>query len=134
MKDVSGCLSFVQPVTNVSTVAQDLPVQARLHQFLETWEALGAGPKVLKIFKGHTLPFRTMPNLTRSPIIISCCVNPLRSLYLTEHLTCTYYQKCKTGQKSEISGVFQPTILGPKAQQPVETNPRSQQSKPIPQG
>ena len=34
--------SFVQPVTNVQTAVQDLPVGARLHQFWEKWEALKA--------------------------------------------------------------------------------------------
>ena len=56
-------------------------------KFWETWEALGDGPKVVKILKeGYTLPFRTRPNLTRSPTIISCYVNPHRNLYLLEAL------------------------------------------------
>ena len=51
---------------SVQTAAQDLPVGARLHQFGEIWEALGAGSKVLKIFKkGYTLPFQIWPNVTR---------------------------------------------------------------------
>ena len=43
VKDVSFVdqLSSVQPVINVQTPVQDLPVGARLHQFWETWEALG---------------------------------------------------------------------------------------------
>ena len=74
-------------VPNVQTVAQDLPVETRLNQFWETWEALETGPKVLQILKeGYTLPFQTRPNLTRSPTFISCYVNPHRHFYLVEAL------------------------------------------------
>ena len=101
MKEVScvAQLSFAKPVTNVPTVALDLPVGVRLHKFRETWEALGAGPKVVKILKeGYTLPFQIRPNLTRSPIIISCYANPRRKLYLLEAL---HEQNCnRTGPKS----------------------------------
>ena len=118
-----GQLSFVQPVTNVPAASLDLPVGARLHQLWETWEALGANPKVIKILKeGHALPFQNQPNLTRSPTIISCCVNPPRNLYLTEALQVPMTKKCsKTGQKSEILSVFHPTIVCPKTKQTVET-------------
>ena len=49
VKDVScvGHLSSVNLVTNVPTAAIDLLVGARLHQFWEKWEALGASPKVV---------------------------------------------------------------------------------------
>ena len=48
VKDVSCVdhLGFVQNFTNVP-----IAVGARLHQFWETWEALGASPKVIRIFK-----------------------------------------------------------------------------------
>ena len=78
MKDVSCVtqLSFVKPVTNVQA-----------ESFWKTGEALGAGPKVLNIFKqGYILPFRTRPNLKRSPTVISCYVNSHRNLYLLEAL------------------------------------------------
>ena len=49
-------------------------------------------------------------------------------------MTSAYEQKCSgAGQKSEISGFFQPTIFGPKAKQPVETHLRPPQSEQIPQ-
>ena len=80
-------LSCVKPVTNVKNVASNLPVGARLQNFWQTWLDLGAGPKVVQILKeGHTLPFRVQPNLTRSPTVISCYVNPHRNLYLLEAL------------------------------------------------
>ena len=44
-------LCSVKHVPNFQTVAKDLPVGARLNQFWETWEALGAGPKVLQMLK-----------------------------------------------------------------------------------
>ena len=88
MKDVScvDCLSFVKKnVTYVPTVAPDLPVGARLHQFWEKWEALEASPKVVTVLKeGYTLPFQS--NQTRSPTIISGYVHPQRNLYLMEPL------------------------------------------------
>ena len=80
-------LSCVQPVNNVLNVVQNLPVGARLQKFWETWSKLGAGPKTVQILKeGYTLPFRTRPNLTRSPTVISCYANPHRNSYLMEAL------------------------------------------------
>ena len=80
-------LSCVQPVNNVPNVVQNLPVGARLQNFWETWSKLGAGPKTVQILKeGYTLPFRTRPNLTRSPTVISCYANPHRNSYLLEAL------------------------------------------------
>ena len=50
----------VNHVPNVQTVVEDLTVGARLNQFWETWEAFGAGPKVVQMLKeGYTLPFQT---------------------------------------------------------------------------
>ena len=55
-----------------------------MHQFWETWAALGAGPKVIKILReGYTLPFWIQPN---RPTIISGYVYPPRNSYLTEEL------------------------------------------------
>ena len=80
-------LSYVQPVTNVKNAAQNLPVGARLQNFWQTWLDLGAGPKVVQILReGYTLPFLIQPNLTRSPTVISCYVNPHRNSYLLEAL------------------------------------------------
>ena len=42
-------LSCVKPVTNVPSVATNLPVGARLQNFWQTWLDLGAGPKVVQI-------------------------------------------------------------------------------------
>ena len=57
MKDVScvGYLSSVNLVTNVLTVAPDLPLGARLHQFWEKLAALGASHKVVTVLReGYT--------------------------------------------------------------------------------
>ena len=89
MKGVSCVtqLSCVRPVTNVKNVASNLPVGARLQSFWQTWLDLGAGPKVVQILReGYTLPFRILPNLTRSPTVISCYGNPYRNLSLLEPL------------------------------------------------
>ena len=115
VKDVSCVdhLSFVNIVTNVQTVVTNLPVGARLQQFWEKWETLGASPKVIRILReGYTLPFRFRPNLTRSPMVISKYVNPQRQ----------NKQECsRTGNKSDLPRVLQPAIFGSQTQQPVET-------------
>ena len=82
-----GQLSSANCVTNVPTVAMHPPVGARFLQFWQKWAALGINPKVVTVLKeGYTLPFRFWPNLTRSPKVISCYVNPHRNLYLLEAL------------------------------------------------
>ena len=89
MKGVScvGHLSSANLVTNVSTVAIDSPVGARLHQLWEKWEALGSSSKVVTaLSEGYTLPFRFRPNLTRSPTVISNYVNPQKHSHLLEAL------------------------------------------------
>ena len=80
-------LSCVKPVTNVQNVTSNLPVGARLQNFCQTWLDLGATPKVVQILReGYNLPFQIWPNLTRSPKVISCYVNPHRNLCLLEAL------------------------------------------------
>ena len=49
-------------------------------------------------------------------------------------ITSAYGQKCRrTGPQSEISRVFQPTVLSPQTQQKMETHPRPEQTKHISQ-
>ena len=80
-------LSCVKPVINVQLAASNLPVGARCQKYWQTWLNLGAGPKVVQTLReGYPLPFRIRPNLTRSPTVISCCINPHRNLYLLEAL------------------------------------------------
>ena len=92
LKHVKGASSViqlpcVQSVTNVPLVVKNLPVGARLQSFWQTWLERGAGPKIVQILReGYTLPFRIRPNLTRSPTVISCYVNPHRNSYLLEAL------------------------------------------------
>ena len=89
VKDVSYVAQScsVNLFTNVPTVAPDLRAGARLHQFWENWPALGSSPKVVTVLReGYTLPFRFQLNLTMSPTVISCYVNPHKNLYLLEAL------------------------------------------------
>ena len=80
-------LSFVKPVTNIQHAASNLPVGARLQNYWQTWLDLGASLKVVQIHReGYSLYFQIRPNLTRSPTIISCYVNPHWNLYLLEAL------------------------------------------------
>ena len=80
-------LSYANIVTNDPNVVTNLPVGARLQNFWKKWSDLGASPKVVQILKeGYTLPFRTRPNLSRTPTVISCYGNPHRNLSLLEAL------------------------------------------------
>ena len=92
LKSVKGVscvipLSHVNIVTNAPNVVTNLRVGARLQMFWEKWSELGASPKVVQILReGYTLPFRTRPNLSRTPTVVSCYGNPHRNLKLLEAL------------------------------------------------
>ena len=124
-------LSCVKLVTNVKNVVSNLPVGARLQNYWQTWLDLGAGPKVVQILKeGYTLPFQIWPKLTRSPTVISCYVN-----LPDGGIASAYTQKCSgISTKQNISELFQPSILCPKAKQQMETYIGSKQSESFPQG
>ena len=63
----------VKLAPNVLNVGQNLPLGARLNQFWEPWEALGAGPKVTQMLKeGYTLPFESRLNLGRRGRALLC--------------------------------------------------------------
>ena len=118
--------------SDVPNVEENMPVGARLNQFWETWEALGAGPKVVQMLKeGYTLPFLTRPNLTRSPTIIICYVHPHRNIHLLETLGQLTNKNAVELVKNQESQQ-QPAIFGTKTKQ-METYTRSEQSKKIPQ-
>ena len=118
MKGVScvAQLSCVKPVTNVRNAASNLPVGMRLQNCWQTWLDLGAGPKVVQILKeGYTLPFRIRPNLTRSPTVISCYVNPHRNLYLLEALNQLIDKNAVELVQNQTSlGFFNQLFLVPK--------------------
>ena len=109
-------LSCVQPVTNVKNAAQNLPVGARLQNFWQTLLDLGTSPKVVQILKeGYTLPFRIRPNLTRSPTVISCYVNPHMNSYLLEALHQLIAKNAVELVKHQTSlGFFNRLFLVPK--------------------
>ena len=99
-------LSCVNPVSNVTNVALNLPVGARLQKFWKTWLDLGAGPRVIQILQeGYTLPFRIRPKLTRIPTVISCYANPHRNSYLLEALH-------QLIEKNAVEPVYNHTSLG----------------------
>ena len=135
MKGVScvNQLSSVNLVTNVTNVAPDLPVGARLIQFWEKWAALGISPNVVTVLKeGYTLPFWVRPNLTRSPNVISCYVNPHRNLYLLEALHQLLNKNAIEPVTNQTSlGLLQPVVSSSQTQQPVETSTGPQQPQQI---
>ena len=75
--------------------------------------------------------------MTRFPNIVSSYRKQLSSQepLSVGGITSAYRQKhSRAGKQPKISGVFQPTILSAKTQQQLETYPRSEQFKPMPQG
>ena len=109
-------LNNVNPVTNVQSIATNLPLGARLQNFWQTWLDLGAGPKVVQILReGYTLPFRIRPKFTRSPTVISCYVNPHRNLYLLEALHQLIDKNAVELVQNKTSlGIFNRLFLVPK--------------------
>ena len=128
-------LSCVQPVTCAQNVVPNLPVGARLQRFWEIWLGLGAGPKVVQILReGYTLPFQTRPNLTRSPSVVSCYVNPLRNSYLLEALHQLIDKNAVELVHNQASlGFFNRPFLVPKPKQQMEAYFRSEQIEFFPQ-
>ena len=121
LKSVKGVscvipLSHANIVTNAPNVATNLPVGARLQMFWEKWSELGAGPKVVQILReGYTLPFRTRPNLSRTPTVVSCYGNPHRNLKLLEALhQLTAKNAIERVHKQTSLGFFNRLFLVPK--------------------
>ena len=121
LKSVKGVscvipLFHVNIVTNAPNVVTNLPVGARLQMFWEKWSELGAGPKVVQILReGYTLPFRTRPNLSRTPTVVSCYGNPHRNLKLLEALhQLTAKNAIERVHKQTSLGFFNRLFLVPK--------------------
>ena len=98
------------------TISPGCGVRASLMLFWKSWEALGAGPKVVQMLKeGYTLPFQTTSNLTKSPTIISCYVHPHRDLYLLEALhQLTNKNAVELVKNEESLGFYYQLFLVPK--------------------
>ena len=74
------------------------------------WFEISSNPQ-----RGLHLPFRIRPNLTRSPTIISCYVNPHRNLYLLEALHQLMDKNAvKLVQNQKSLGFFNRLFLVPK--------------------
>ena len=125
VKDVScvGHLSSVNLVTNVPTVAIDLPVGARLHQFWGKMGSPGAesqGSNSTQRGLHPPLPVQTQPNQ------ISNCHKQLYQSSQKPHpfggLVSAVEQKCsRTGRKPKLPGFLQAAIFGTQTKQPVDT-------------
>ena len=135
VKDVScvGHLSSANIVTNVPTVAINPPVGARLHQFLEKWEALGSSPKVVTIVTGLHPP---LPVQTQSNQVINChkqLCQPTKTVPPFGGTVSADEQKCSgTGSKPKLTGFLQLAIFGTQPQQPVETYPGPEHLEHLP--
>ena len=98
-------LKSFQRVSNVPNVAQNLPVEVRLHQFRKSF------------------PFRNQPTLTRSPIIISGFVHPLQEQLPDGGITCTH---AKERPKIRHFWLSSADCSGSKTKQQMKTYPRSE--------
>ena len=121
LKSVQGVscvtqLPYVKTVTNASNAALNLPVGARLQNFWQVWQDLGASPIVVQILKeGYTLPFRIRPKLVRFPTVVSCYANPHRNSYLMEALhQLTDKNAVEIVQNQKSLGFFNRLFLVPK--------------------
>ena len=120
MKSVSCVtqLSCVKPVSNVKNAAQNLPVGARLQNLWLAWLDLGAGPKV----PGSSNPERGLHPPLSDPAKTHKVSHSHKLLCQSSQeqlpvrgITSAYRQKCSgVSTKSNISGIFQPTILVPQ--------------------
>ena len=109
-------LSCVRSVANAMNVVSNLPVGARLQNFWQVWQSLGASPVVVQILKeGYTLPFWIRPKLARYPTVVSCYVNPRRNSYLLEALhQLTDKNAVDLVQNQKSLGFFNRLFLVPK--------------------
>ena len=109
-------LSCVPNVTNAMNVALNPPVGARLQNFWQVWQKLGASPRVVQILReGYTLPFRIRPKLARFPTVVSRYVNPHRNSYLLEALhQLTDKNAVELVQNQKSLGFFNRLFLVPK--------------------
>ena len=83
---VDHCLC-VQHVNSVPLVVKNPPVGGRLQLFWQVWLSLGSNPRVVSILKeGYSLPFKIRPPLSRSPVIISHYLDPVKNKHLKESL------------------------------------------------
>ena len=129
-------LSCVQPVANVKNVASNLPVGARLQSFFPNLAGSGCRPE------SGSNPERGLHPPLSDPAKTYKVSHSHKLLCQSSQeqlpaggITSAYKQKCSgTSTKPNISGVFQPTIFSPKAQQQMETNIKSEQTESFPQG
>ena len=121
-------MSFVQHATNAQNAASNLPVGARLQNFGRPESSsnserglhppLSSPTKTHKVSHSHKL-------LCQSPQE-QLPVGGIASAYKQKH--------SGASTKPNLSGVLQPAVFGPKAQQQVETYIRSEQPESFPQG
>ena len=130
VKEVScvGHLSSANTVTNVPTVPINPPVGARLHQFWEKWETLGASPNEVG---GSGFESKSSPNTQRGlhpPLPVQTQFNqvtnchkqlcqPTKTVPPFGGTVSAGEQKCSgTSNKPKLTGVLQPAIFGTQTQ------------------
>ena len=105
----------------------------RGQSFWQTWQRLGANPRVVSILKeGYTLPFKIRPPLTQSPVIKSGYAHLLKSKALFTALVELINKLVveKVVIRSSVA-FYNRLFSGTKTQQQMKTYSRSQLSKPV---
>ena len=129
---VNHCLS-AKSVPNVPNVVKELGVGGRLQTFWPKWQELGANPRVVSILKeGYALPFKMRPPLDTVSSHHKWLCKSGKKPGSVRGLSCT---KRKVGSRkggcTDLPVLLQPVVLGPKAQQKVETHFGPQPVKPL---
>ena len=127
---VSHCL-FAPVVSNAHHVVRNPPVGGCLQKFWQVWLSLGSNPRVVSILKeGYQLLFKVRPPLVtvgNQWLIKPGQKQAPKRVFAGANLI-------SSGRKSDssiISGLLQLVVSGSKAQQQVETHPRSQSTELI---
>ena len=117
LKDVSCVdhLSSVNLVTMPQLLLQIAPI------FREVGSPRASLKVVTLLREGYTLLFRLRPNLTKSPTVISCYVNPHKNLYLLEALHQLWDKNAVEPVATQKSLGFYNRQFCTQMQQPVES-------------
>ena len=129
---VNPCLS-VPPVSNVPKAVSKQNVGGRLQRFWQVWQNMGANPRVVSILKEcYTLPFKQRPCLIRFPLVQSGYASPIKNLHLKEALLNLMGKLVVEKVVVRLSLAFYNRLFsGPKTQQKMEANFRSESGKCI---
>ena len=140
LKSVKGvscviALSHVNTVTNAPNVVTNLPVGGQTAKVLGKVVRAGGRSESCSNPEGGLHP--SLPDqakLIKNPNSCKLLWQSSQKSQTVRGITSAYGKKCyRTGTQTDLPRVLQPTIPGSQTQQPMEANPRFEQSKPLSQ-